>query len=74
MAGPVASLLLREPLSQAEIAELDGWLKGISHITQVQKSPDNKYSADFWVDKLPHLQEILKNQALYLPFPYQLQK
>src|SRR3954451_3469500 len=52
MAGPVASLLLREPLTNSEIADLDGWLREIGRVFSMQKSPDNKCSADFCVDKL----------------------
>jgi hypothetical protein len=54
MAGPVASLLLQEPLSEAQFTELDCWLRGLSELPLIQEvDSGEKYILEFCVDKLP---------------------
>jgi hypothetical protein len=47
MAGPVASLLLRQPLTEDQLKDLEGWLNEVGRITGVDNPPDERYSADF---------------------------
>jgi hypothetical protein len=55
MAGPVASLLLRQPLTEYQLEDLEGWLNEIGRITGVENSPDERYSADFVFTNFPPL-------------------
>lgn len=71
MAGPVASLLLRQPLTGDQLKDLEGWLNKVGHSLTIKTLREGiKYSVDFAFAYFPPL--VTKEQPHNCSFALEL--